>query len=167
MHSTIIRNNLLYRTPLGSVWGFNSIPPATGGFLPPSRSPVLVPSPPPQASQISEPRDAPGSGLGKLLIIGGLVLLVAKALEPEPPARRKKIRQRNDEPLSTQVRAYIRERDGATCTYCGQYAPYGHVDHRVSRANGGSNRVNNLSWACAPCNQSKGSLNARQLIHYI
>lgn len=54
---------------------------------------------------------------------------------------------------------YIRERDEEVCLYCEVYAPNGHVDHRTSRANGGSNDFDNLAWACAPCNWSKGAMN--------
>ena len=40
----------------------------------------------------------------------------------------------------------------------------GHVDHRISRANGGSNDYANLTWACAPCNWSKGVMNDTEFL---
>jgi hypothetical protein len=67
--------------------------------------------------------------------------------------------QYNDQPLTKSDRNYIRVRDNEVCFYCGIYAPGGHVDHRTSRANGGSNDYNNLAWACVSCNCSKGALN--------
>jgi 5-methylcytosine-specific restriction endonuclease McrA len=36
-----------------------------------------------------------------------------------------------------------------------------HIDHRVSRANGGTDHGNNLSAACIDCNQDKGRRNAK------
>lgn len=72
--------------------------------------------------------------------------------------------QYNDEPLTQKDRKYIRERDGEICFYCLTYAPRGHVDHRVSRANGGSNDYDNLTWACARCNCSKGAMNDTEFL---
>lgn len=65
----------------------------------------------------------------------------------------------NDEPLSRNTRAYVRERDNEVCFYCGVWAVDGHVDHRRSRANGGGNEEGNLTWACISCNCTKGSMN--------
>jgi hypothetical protein len=72
--------------------------------------------------------------------------------------------RRNDEPLTQKDRKYIRLRDAETCFYCKIHAPKGHIDHRVSRANGGSNDYTNLAWACAPCNLSKGSRNDTEFL---
>jgi hypothetical protein len=91
--------------------------------------------------------------LGTILLVGvGIYVaigVVAALLAP----------QRNNEPLTKSDRNYIRARDGEICLYCRIYAPGGHVDHRVSRANGGSNDYDNLAWACVSCNCSKGALN--------
>jgi hypothetical protein len=84
-------------------------------------------------------------GVGVYIVIGGLASLLAP--------------QRNYKALTRSDRNYIRERDNEVCFYCMTYTPTGHVDHRVSRANGGSNDYDNLAWACAPCNWSKGSMN--------
>lgn len=92
-----------------------------------------------------------GFGLG--IVLGGAVLGIAEILdELFSPVR-------NDEPLTASMKRYIRERDGEICLYCEDYAPDGHVDHRVSRDNGGGNEPENLTWACAFCNRSKGAKN--------
>jgi hypothetical protein len=70
----------------------------------------------------------------------------------------------NDVPLSASTRMYIRERDGELCTYCGSLARDGHVDHRISRANGGDNDPSNLAWACVNCNCTKGRMNDYEFV---
>ena len=56
------------------------------------------------------------------------------------------------------LRLLILERDGFTCQLrlpgCTGLAS--HVDHRVSRRDGGSDHPDNLQAACANCNQRKG-----------
>lgn len=90
-------------------------------------------------------------GLG--VIIGGALVLTAAAIAALLGPRR------NDTPLTAKERRIIRERDEEICFYCDNYAPNGHVDHRMSRANGGGNEPENLTWACVFCNCSKGALN--------
>ena len=70
----------------------------------------------------------------------------------------------NYKPLRQSDRNYIRERDGEICYYCDEWDPCGHVDHMRSRRNGGGNEDSNLTWACSPCNLSKGSLNATEFL---
>ncbi len=56
-----------------------------------------------------------------------------------------------------EVREYLLEKWHRTCAYCGaQNVPF-QVEHIHPRANGGSHRVSNLTLACQPCNQRKGS----------
>jgi len=55
------------------------------------------------------------------------------------------------------VKALVRNRDHATCRYCGRYAPGGEVDHVIPLSRGGTDALDNLAWACAACNGSKGS----------
>lgn len=95
-------------------------------------------------------------GLG--VLIGGAVVLTAAAIAELLRPRR------NSVPLTPGMRLYIRERDEEICFYCDDYAPDGHVDHRISRNNGGSNEPENLTWACVFCNCSKGSLNDDEYI---
>lgn len=70
-----------------------------------------------------------------------------------------------------QIRAIYDRYDGC-CAYCGKrlsiknYGQAGahgawHVDHRRSRANGGSDHGNNLAAACISCNLDKGPRNAK------
>jgi hypothetical protein len=53
------------------------------------------------------------------------------------------------------LRTIVLARDGFTCIYCGSTEDL-HADHRLSVARGGSNALENLATACAPCNLSKG-----------
>lgn len=56
-----------------------------------------------------------------------------------------------------EVREYMLEKWHRTCAYCGaQHVPL-QLEHIIPRAAGGSNRVSNLTLACQPCNQKKGS----------
>jgi hypothetical protein len=73
----------------------------------------------------------------------------------------------NNQPLTQSMRSYIRERDEEYCNYCGVHAPDGHVDHMISRRNGGPNDPHNLTWACVSCNCSKGALNDYEFIRYL
>ncbi len=56
-----------------------------------------------------------------------------------------------------ETREYLLEKWQRTCAYCGKKDTPLQVEHIVPRANGGSNRVSNLTLACQPCNQKKGS----------
>lgn len=94
------------------------------------------------------------------VVIG--VGLVFDAFEESQPPRGYKHKKPNYAPLEPWKRSIVQERDGSRCAYCERYTRQGHVDHKVSRINGGTNRLNNLCWSCQPCNQSKGSLNARE-----
>lgn len=98
-------------------------------------------------------------GLG--IIIGGVLVLTAEAVaELFRPAC-------NSVPLKAKERQFIRERDDEICFYCDNYSPNGHVDHRVSRYNGGGNEPENLTWACVSCNCSKGAMNDSDYIRLI
>lgn len=56
-----------------------------------------------------------------------------------------------------EVREYLLEKWHRTCAYCGKKDVPLQVEHIQSKAAGGSNRVSNLTLACQPCNQRKGS----------
>lgn len=57
-----------------------------------------------------------------------------------------------------EVREYLLEKYNRTCAYCGiKNMPF-EVEHIISRSNGGSNRVSNLTLACRPCNEKKDNL---------
>jgi len=90
------------------------------------------------------------------------VMLVESIFAPPQPAPKARRRSPNNEPLEAWKRGFVRERDAENCNYCSRRDPQGHVDHKTSRANGGSNYLRNLTWACVTCNCSKGRMNARQ-----
>jgi 5-methylcytosine-specific restriction endonuclease McrA len=52
-----------------------------------------------------------------------------------------------------ELRLKILARDANTCAYCGDEAK--HVDHIIPVAAGGTNDPENLTAACARCNQLK------------
>jgi len=56
-----------------------------------------------------------------------------------------------------EVREYLLEKWGRACAYCDAAGVPLQIDHIRPRAGGGSNRVSNLTLACGPCNQAKGS----------
>ena len=57
----------------------------------------------------------------------------------------------------TQVRAYVFDRDGSRCVYCGKKSARMELEHVRPRAAGGSNRVDNLVASCRACNVRKGN----------
>lgn len=58
------------------------------------------------------------------------------------------------------TRLVILHRDQRICSYC--YDDATHVDHVLPLSRGGRNNSRNLLAACAPCNQSKGTLTPEQ-----
>lgn len=100
---------------------------------------------------------------GTALVLGA-AWVVGRILEPRPPRRQR--RRYTSEPVPTTDKDYVSVRDGWRCTYCGRRVTRRtrHVDHSVSRANGGTNHLNNLRLACAACNLGKGALNSREFI---
>lgn len=64
-----------------------------------------------------------------------------------------------------ECREYMLEKWGRKCAYCGAENTPLQVEHIVPKARGGSNRVSNLTLACQPCNQSKGSQTAAEFGH--
>jgi 5-methylcytosine-specific restriction endonuclease McrA len=59
--------------------------------------------------------------------------------------------------LGYEVREYLLEKWGRECAYCTVTDTPLEIEHIVSKANGGSNRISNLTIACHDCNQEKGS----------
>ncbi|MDQ7024883.1 MAG: RNA-guided endonuclease IscB [Anaerolineae bacterium] len=61
-----------------------------------------------------------------------------------------------------EVREYLLEKWGHKCAYCGAvHAPL-QVEHIRPKSRGGSNRISNLTLACADCNQQKGNRTAAE-----
>jgi 5-methylcytosine-specific restriction endonuclease McrA len=57
-----------------------------------------------------------------------------------------------------EVRQYLLEKWNRACAHCGKQDVPLQIEHVVARANGGTDRVSNLTLACEPCNQKKGTL---------
>lgn len=57
-----------------------------------------------------------------------------------------------------EIREYLLEKWGRKCAYCGAVHLPLQVEHIHPKAKGGSNRVSNLTLACQPCNEAKGSM---------
>jgi 5-methylcytosine-specific restriction endonuclease McrA len=58
--------------------------------------------------------------------------------------------------FGTEIRCYLLEKWRRQCAYCGASGRPLNLDHIMSRARGGSDRVSNLALACIPCNEAKG-----------
>jgi hypothetical protein len=61
-----------------------------------------------------------------------------------------------------EVREYLLEKWGRKCAYCKATGVGLQIEHLVPKARSGSDRVSNLTLACAPCNQKKGSQTAAE-----
>ncbi|QUN31821.1 HNH endonuclease (plasmid) [Cupriavidus sp. KK10] len=60
--------------------------------------------------------------------------------------------------LGYELKEYLLAKFGRTCSYCDAADRPLETEHIVAKANGGSNRVSNLTLACRPCNEKKGKL---------
>jgi 5-methylcytosine-specific restriction endonuclease McrA len=58
--------------------------------------------------------------------------------------------------LGYEIREYLLEKWGRECAYCGEKDTPLQIEHIDPKANGGSNRISNLTLACDPCNKEKG-----------
>ncbi|GLV54363.1 hypothetical protein KDH_12110 [Dictyobacter sp. S3.2.2.5] len=63
--------------------------------------------------------------------------------------------------MGFEVREYLLEKWGRTCAYCGATDRPLQVEHIHPRANGGTNRISNLTLACEKCNTAKGTQDIR------
>ena len=64
-----------------------------------------------------------------------------------------------------ETRAYLLEKFGHRCAYCGKGEVPFELDHQLPRSRGGSNRVSNLVLACHDCNSAKGNRTAAEFGH--
>jgi hypothetical protein len=118
-------------------------------------------------NEFAVPEGPASNSVATFLLAGlfvGAIWLMAECSTPRP--RAPLVRRRNRERLEPWKKDYVSERDRWRCTYCQQRVTRAnrHIDHSVSRRNGGSNHLNNLRTACRDCNLYKGSLNARQFL---
>lgn len=64
-----------------------------------------------------------------------------------------------------EIREYLLEKWGRKCAYCKvENVPF-EVEHIISTARGGTDRVSNLTISCHKCNQKKGSMSAEEFGH--
>lgn len=56
-----------------------------------------------------------------------------------------------------EVKQYLLERCGHKCAYCGKKNIPLQIEHVIAIANGGTDRISNLTMACKPCNRRKGT----------
>lgn len=63
-----------------------------------------------------------------------------------------------------EVREYLLEKWNRTCAYCGAKEVPLQVEHIHAKANGGTNRIANLTLACRPCNQKKSNQSIEQFL---
>jgi len=61
-----------------------------------------------------------------------------------------------------EIREYLLEKFNRKCMYCQTENVPLQVEHIVPRSRGGTKRVSNLTLACGPCNQKKGSRTAAE-----
>ena len=145
----VLRSDLIFD------WGTNQ-------FLPADRFPDLEPYLPPKSlAEVLEDAVGAAVAVAAIVVIGAAAVQVCDSIfGPAKPASRPIRRKPNYDPLEGWKKQLVRERDAETCAYCDAYDPTGHVDHKTSRANGGSNQLRNLVWSCVSCNCSKGRMNA-------
>jgi hypothetical protein len=63
-----------------------------------------------------------------------------------------------------ECREYLLEQWNRKCAYCNAVDTPLEIDHIHPRAKGGTDRVDNLTLACRPCNQRKGTQNAADFV---
>src|SRR5690606_20116359 len=63
-----------------------------------------------------------------------------------------------------EVREYLLEKWGRQCAYCGVSNVPLQIDHIHPKSRGGSNRVSNLTLACASCNLRKAAQDVTQFL---
>lgn len=64
-----------------------------------------------------------------------------------------------------EVKEYLLEKWGRKCAYCKtENVPF-EVEHIISSARGGTDRVSNLTIACHKCNREKGTMSATEFGH--
>jgi 5-methylcytosine-specific restriction endonuclease McrA len=64
-----------------------------------------------------------------------------------------------------EIREYELEKWGRACAYCHKTGVPLQIEHIVPKARRGSSRVSNLTLACQPCNDAKGTQTAEEFGH--
>jgi len=73
-----------------------------------------------------------------------------------------KVEYQQGELWGYEIREYLLEKWGRKCAYCGKMNVPLQIEHIVPKTRGGSDRVNNLTVACGPCNEEKGNKTAAE-----
>ena len=63
-----------------------------------------------------------------------------------------------------EIREYLLEKWGRQCAYCDVEGVPLEMEHIQAKANGGSDRVSNLTLACKPCNHKKDKRDVREFL---
>jgi 5-methylcytosine-specific restriction endonuclease McrA len=63
-----------------------------------------------------------------------------------------------------ELREYLLAKWERKCAYCAKQNIPLQVEHIVARANGGTDRIRNLTLACEPCNTAKGTRDIRDFL---
>lgn len=63
-----------------------------------------------------------------------------------------------------ETRECLLEKWNRTCAYCGATDVPLQIEHVVPKSRGGTDRISNLTLACEPCNQAKGSMPADEFL---
>ncbi|GHO82237.1 RNA-guided endonuclease IscB [Dictyobacter formicarum] len=63
-----------------------------------------------------------------------------------------------------EVREYLLEKWNRHCAYCGKTDVPLQIEHIHPRANGGTNRISNLTLACEKCNTAKGTKDIKDFL---
>ena len=64
--------------------------------------------------------------------------------------------------MGYEIREYLLEKWGRKCAYCGKTNVPLEMEHIIPKSRQGSNRVDNITLACEPCNKKKGSQTAAE-----
>jgi hypothetical protein len=86
------------------------------------------------------------------LVVGAVAFLANNFATPSPSR------------VSQSMRIRVFERDGGQCVYCTVPVAFErvHIDHSVSKINGGTLTMRNLRTSCSKCNLKKGKKNGRE-----
>jgi hypothetical protein len=76
---------------------------------------------------------------------------------PETDPRTYRDSYEADRKRAYRQKAYILNRDGNACRYCGEQIGPFHIDHVVPQSRGGASDKDNLVTSCVNCNLTKGT----------
>ena len=68
-----------------------------------------------------------------------------------------------ERPIPADLKAFVFERDGKVCAYCGGASGPFEIDHVFPWSRGGDHHPGNLTVACRPCNRAKGARTPQEM----